>query len=215
MKNQPWLRPSQQKMPAGNCRAYFWYRKYSRGFAVSTFDTRNARGDLPCVLLIQEMLAGNYRAYFRHQKCSRNLSVRTSGTKNARGIYLRVLPTPKVFAEFIRFLPSRVSLRTLRPQEYQFYHSLLNHIAEFGLQTRRFMARRVLRETLLRRRTLCYIFLFLFCFFFIVCSTASCCSSLIFNGFLFLGIRLGQISFKAFSNTSVNCKHCSYISRKY
>ena len=107
------------------------------------------------------------------------------------------------------------SKRTLRPQEYQFYHSLLNHIAEFGLQTRRFMARRVLRETLLRRRTLCYIFLFLFCFFFIVCSTASCCSSLIFNGFLFLGIRLGQISFKAFSNTSVNCKHCSYISRKY
>ena len=80
-----------------------------------TITTKNARGELPCVLLIQEMLAGNYRAYFRHQKCSRNLSVRTSGTKNARGIYLRVLPTPKVFAEFIRFLPSRVSLRTLRP----------------------------------------------------------------------------------------------------
>ena len=75
---------------------YFYYRKFSRGFAACTFGTRNAHGILPLLLLVQEKFAGFCRMYFYYRKYSRGFAACTFGTRNAHGVLPDVFPKPEV-----------------------------------------------------------------------------------------------------------------------
>ena len=82
-----------------------------------TITTKNARGELPCVLLVQKILAGFCREYFWYKKCSRGFAVRTFDTGNARGELPCVLSTPKMLAEFIRaYFRNQKCSRNLSPR---------------------------------------------------------------------------------------------------